>query len=126
MNIYLQAVGVFVAMAFADFAWAKYTMYLAEKRAHKAAFWSAVIIACGAVTVVSYTESHVLLLPALLGAYVGTLIAVRRDSVVSVTEVTPTRIVCDTPPRPVCDHRNCTVSEADGELLRWSCGRIEG
>lgn len=30
------------------------------------------------------------------------------------------------PRAALCDHRNCTVSAADDELIRWSCDKIEG
>lgn len=78
VNIWLQGVVVFASVAAADYAWTKYNMHSAAKHPHRAAGWSAAIIAFGAVSVVSYTTNHWLLIPALLGAYVGTYVAVRR------------------------------------------------
>lgn len=78
MNIWLQSVVVFVSMAAGDFAWTKYMLHAAAKNPHRAALWNAVIIAFGAISVVSYTSNHWLLIPAMLGAYVGTFVAVRR------------------------------------------------
>lgn len=78
MNVWLQGVVVFVAVMAADFAWTKYMMYAAAKNPHRAALWNTVIIALGSVSVVSYTENHWMLIPALLGAYLGTYVAVKR------------------------------------------------
>jgi hypothetical protein len=78
MSTWLQAAAVFTAVAVADFAWTKYMMHAAAKHPHRAALWNSVIIALGSVSVVSYTENHWMLIPALLGAYVGTYVAVRR------------------------------------------------
>lgn len=70
---------VFVAMMGADFAWTKYTLGVAAKDAFGAASWSAVIVGCGAFTVVSYTTNRWLLIPALLGAFIGTYLAVLKE-----------------------------------------------
>lgn len=78
MNIWLQAPAVFVCVMAGDFAWTKYMMHAAAKNPHRASLWNTAIIACGSVSVVSYTTNHWLLVPALLGAYAGTYLAVRR------------------------------------------------
>lgn len=75
----LQFTSVFVAMVAADACWAKYMRYVAEGHATKAATWSAAIILVGAVAVVSYVNDHRLLIAAVLGAWVGTYLAVRRS-----------------------------------------------
>lgn len=71
---------MFVAMMGADYAWTKYTLEVAAKDAVSAGLWSAVIVGCGAFTVVSYTTDRWLLIPALLGAFLGTYIAVKKES----------------------------------------------
>lgn len=68
----------FLATFLADFAWARYTAGIAEKRALKAAGWSAAIIGLGAFSVVAYTTDHRMIVPAALGAFCGTLLAVRK------------------------------------------------
>jgi hypothetical protein len=70
---------VFLAMVAVDFAWTKYNMACAARKPHQAALWSSAIILLGAFTVVSYTQDHTLLLPAALGAYLGTWYAVWRE-----------------------------------------------
>lgn len=69
---------VFLSTLAADYAWTKYNMHSAAKRAHPAAIWSCAIILCGAFNVVAYTSNHWLLIPAVLGAYAGTWVAVRH------------------------------------------------
>lgn len=69
---------VFVSTTLADVAWTKYTLAVAEKRATRAAGWSAAIVLFGAFNIVTYVGDHWALIPAALGAFVGTLWAVRR------------------------------------------------
>ena len=78
MRTALLALGVFLATVAVDFAWARYTVYVAEKRVHPAAFWSAIIILASALSVLAYTENRWMVLPAAVGAYVGTFIALKR------------------------------------------------
>lgn len=75
----ITAIGVFLASAFIDFAWAHYTMAVSAKRVHPAAAWSVVIGLLGAVSVLSYTHNKWLLIPIALGYYAGTWFAVRRE-----------------------------------------------
>lgn len=70
---------VFTCEVVADFAWARYTIGVAEKQAHRAARWSATIQALAMVTIIAYVDEPWLALPAIAGSYVGTLLAVRRD-----------------------------------------------
>lgn len=74
---------VFLATMGADYAWTKYIAAAAAKHPHKAAAWSAAIILVGAVNIISYTQNHWLIIPAVLGAYAGTWLAVWRDTKVS-------------------------------------------
>jgi hypothetical protein len=69
-------IAIFLSTLAADFAWTKYNMHSAAKHAHRAAAWSATIILFGAINVMSYTANHWLVIPALLGAYVGTYLAI--------------------------------------------------
>lgn len=142
MLFLLQAAVVFTATAAADFAWTKYMLHVAAKRPHWSAVWSAAIIGLGAISVYSYAHDPWLILPALLGAYCGTYLAVTRDltdtSQLDKCKCTPLgKAQCWEPCGDLgksaeharvapCDHKRCTVSESDGDLLRWSCGRIEG
>lgn len=75
----IEALVVFFSMVAVDYAWAKYMMEAAAKRPHRAALWSAVIVALGAITVLAYTHNPALLGVAVVGAYAGTFIAVWRE-----------------------------------------------
>lgn len=69
---------VFLATVAVDFAWTNYIAAAAEKVAHRAAAWSSLIILFGAVNIVAYSQDHWTILPAALGAYVGTWFAIRN------------------------------------------------
>lgn len=70
---------VFVSTLLADVAWTKYMLAVAEKRATRAALWSAAIVLFGAFNIVSYVGNHWALIPAALGAFAGTWLTVRRE-----------------------------------------------
>lgn len=68
---------VFTVTVIADYFWARYTAHVADKNRFRAAWFSLLIMACSGFTVVSFTRDLWLLIPAALGAAVGTLMAVR-------------------------------------------------
>lgn len=52
-----------------------YTFYLKSVQLNniwKACFWATAVTATASVAVISYTENHMMLIPSLLGAFVGT------------------------------------------------------
>jgi hypothetical protein len=71
---------VFVSTFFADLVWARYiaAAAAAEKRAHAASAWSAAIIALSAFNIVQYSLNWMNVFPALVGAYLGTWVALRK------------------------------------------------
>ncbi len=64
------------AMALADVCWTLYFIDVEERRAHAAAFWSAMIILVTAFTVTNYVENKIYIAAAFLGAYVGTYVTI--------------------------------------------------
>jgi hypothetical protein len=66
---------VFVATASADFAWTCYVASIAAGSAHHAALWSSAIVGFGGVVTLALVRSRWHLIPAMLGAYVGTAAA---------------------------------------------------
>lgn len=79
MNIlWWDAMAVFAATFAADFVWVRYMAAAAAKRRVPAALWSAAIVGLGAFSVVSYTAHPIMILPALAGAFCGTLGAIRK------------------------------------------------
>jgi hypothetical protein len=74
----VQGLLVFLSTAAADICWVRF-IAAAESRARwAAASWSTLLFALGAIAITSYTTNHWLLAPALLGAFVGTAIGVRK------------------------------------------------
>lgn len=78
-TLVLQWIFVFVMMTLGDFCWAKYTKSVAKHKRMVAAAWSAAIVACGSVVVMSYTENHFLLTAAIAGAFCGTYLALGKE-----------------------------------------------
>jgi hypothetical protein len=70
---------VFFGMAALDYIWAKYTHAVTARRAHLAALLSMVIMACNVTVTVSYIHDIWLVIPTMLGAWLGTFIAVQRS-----------------------------------------------
>ncbi len=64
-------------MALADVCWTLYFIDVEERRAHPAAFWSAMIILVTAFTVTNYVENKIYIAAAFLGAYFGTYVTIR-------------------------------------------------
>ena len=60
------------AMAFADVCWTLYFIDVEARKAHAAAFWSAMIILVTAFTVTNYVENAIYITAAFIGAYLGT------------------------------------------------------
>jgi len=74
-------VGKFVIVMFAlfitDICWTFYLLDVAAKKARNAAFWSAMIMACGAIAVTNYVTDHRLIIAAMLGAFLGTYFTIK-------------------------------------------------
>lgn len=65
---------VFFAVAGADVCWSKYTMSMVAGKKLPAALWSAAIVGLGSLSVLAYVASPAFVIPAMLGAFVGTLV----------------------------------------------------
>lgn len=75
-GFYGKVVAVFIATVVSDFIWAKYMVAIADRRDVVAANWAVLVIAIGAFLVVSYVEDRRLIIPAVIGAWIGTYLAV--------------------------------------------------
>lgn len=64
---------VFIATTIADILWARYGLAVAARAVAPAAAWSIGIVLLGAFTVSEYTTNHWLIIPAALGAGLGTV-----------------------------------------------------
>ncbi len=67
--------GVFFVCAAMDFAWARYIHHTSRSHAGSAAAWSVAVMLLSALSIIAYTENHLLLVPAAGGYYVGTYLA---------------------------------------------------
>ncbi|MBL8496304.1 hypothetical protein ABF87_07935 [Nitrosomonas sp. JL21] len=68
-----------IVMAFANMCNTLYFRNVAKKKAHTAAFWSAMLILVNAITIVHYVEDQVYILAALLGTYGGTFFTLKWE-----------------------------------------------
>lgn len=75
----IRAVAVFALVAIWDAAWTIYIVRTQERRAASAAHYSAALYLLSAFNVVAIASDPWLAVPGVLGAWVGTYIAVRRS-----------------------------------------------
>ena len=73
----LKALIVFLAVTFADGLWTLYIIATAKNRILLASSASATIIATGSLVTVEYVKHPILIIPAALGAFVGTYITMK-------------------------------------------------
>lgn len=72
-----ECAAAFGALFVLDLVWAKYTAHVIAKRAFWSASYAAGLICLSGGAAVLYTQSPALLIPAALGAWAGTFVAVR-------------------------------------------------
>lgn len=75
----LLALAVFTVAAVNDFVWSRYIRAVGEKRAGHAGSWAAGTLLLGAFGIMNYTSNHWLVLPAAIGCFTGSYIAVRNS-----------------------------------------------
>lgn len=78
MNVALQAAITFGAMFALDFVWVYYTRAVTARRVVPAGGWAAGITVLNGVAAIIYVGDPWTIVPAGLGAFVGTLVAMRR------------------------------------------------
>ena len=76
MSYTLHFILVFTAMALADVCWTYYFIKIEERKSVAAGIWGSAIYICGVFRVLSYTEDRRLIIPAVLGAFVGTYLTI--------------------------------------------------
>jgi uncharacterized membrane protein YfcA len=67
----------FIAVFLTDILYIYFIKSIQDNNAVQAAFWSVVVTATASITVINYTENHWTLIPALAGAFFGTLVGMR-------------------------------------------------
>jgi hypothetical protein len=71
---------VFIATGVGDMFWTFYIRRTSEGRALQASLFSAAIMIAGGIVIITYVENKWYLIPATLGAFVGTYLTVKKDS----------------------------------------------
>ena len=74
-NVWFKVVSVFGATVISDYVWARYMLGISSGDAIEAANFAVVVIVLGAFLVVSYVQDKRLVIPAAIGAWIGTYIA---------------------------------------------------
>lgn len=67
----------FLAVFFTDIIYVHLVKSIQQDNPLKAAFWSLVVTFTASIAVINYTEDHLALIPALLGAFCGTYLGMR-------------------------------------------------
>lgn len=80
LNInWIEAILIFLATTVSDILWVLYIRRTSEGKAIAAASFSASIVIIGGLVVLAYVGNTWYLVPAALGAFVGTLITIKFD-----------------------------------------------
>ncbi len=70
---------MFFVVALVDWMWGRYIIHTAQKNAVKSSLYASILTAFGAYITISYVSDHRMLIPAVLGAFVGTYISVKMS-----------------------------------------------
>jgi len=76
---WFRAVLIFLATAFSDILWVLYIRRTSEGKAIAAAIFSSLIVLLGGFVILTYIGNKWYLVPAALGAFVGTVITIKFD-----------------------------------------------
>lgn len=83
----MEYILIFLGTVIVDIAWTLYLIKVEERSVFQSGMWAVVIYLVGALIVLSYSNNHLLLIPAVLGSFIGTAGTVwykkRKESLVS-------------------------------------------
>lgn len=68
----MEYILIFLGTVILDVAWTFYLMKVEERNPIHSGLWAVVIYLVGALIVISYSTNHLLLIPAVLGSFIGT------------------------------------------------------
>jgi len=74
----LQCAAVFTVAAINDYVWSRYIAAVGARRAAASGMWAAGTLLLGSFGIVSYAQNYWLVIPAALGCFTGSYLAVRR------------------------------------------------
>lgn len=67
-------------MIVVDILWVYYIRRSGQGKAAGAASFATLILLCGSFVTISYTSDHRMVIPAAIGSFIGTYLAVRLDT----------------------------------------------
>jgi uncharacterized membrane protein YfcA len=67
----------FIAVFLTDVLYIYFIKSIQDNNALQASFWAVIVTGTASITVISYTENHWNLIPALAGAFFGTLVGMK-------------------------------------------------
>ena len=76
---WLEVLLIFFATTFSDILWVFYIRRTGEGKALSAAFFSSILVLVGGLVIVAYVGNQWYLIPAALGAFVGTILTIKFD-----------------------------------------------
>jgi hypothetical protein len=68
----MEYILIFIATIIVDVAWTLYLIKVEERKVIQSGVWAVVIYLVGALVVLSYSHNHYLLIPAVIGSFIGT------------------------------------------------------
>lgn len=77
----LDWIGAFLALVILDFLWGRYIQSVNGTTPFMAGFWALLIFSVGGMVTLAYVNNKWLLIPASLGAFIGTFISVKWKQV---------------------------------------------
>jgi hypothetical protein len=72
----IRALAVFLAVAVSDIMWTRYIIHASSGASFPAASYAAGIVVVGAFVTLAYVRDRIYIIPAVLGAFVGTYLSV--------------------------------------------------
>ena len=75
-NVYYRVAATFCGTFVSDFIWAKYISSITDATPAVAGFWGMATVVLGAFVVLSYVNDRRMIVPAGIGAFLGTYFAV--------------------------------------------------
>jgi hypothetical protein len=75
-SVYYRGIAVFLGTFISDYVWAKYIASITTATPFVASVWATITIVMGAFVVLSYVHDKRMIVPAAIGAFVGTYLAV--------------------------------------------------
>ncbi len=67
----------FLAVFFLDLIYTRYLKCVQDNKPFMASFWSMFCYLGASIAIINFTENHLLLIPALIGAFVGTYVGMK-------------------------------------------------